>query len=328
MKLELPQSKKNKSKKSNINQFSINNFLACNPCNFETFYRNSYRNTLYNFFIDILELIEVEDERISTTKIYDIELKNLKEKEVTLFELIVQPFISGRNLYLFEINGVSFFSFESNINYKIKPQKTWYIDAFFGGGVEYEIKTLFELLFEIYTSIKKDIKLNNKLILFKNELNTTFLNIPQANRDAFLKDAEGQLESILSRDFGLLDAGDRLSAYSMNTSPLREGVNFVYSELSRILKIPKSKLMGESPAGFSSGNYELEEYGRLLNAYISSYLDPLFKNLDIKYKKKTKKPDLEALKEIGNILVRFDITLTKSQQKKIAQKAIDFVNEL
>jgi hypothetical protein len=251
---------------------------------------------LTHFINDILSFIDVEDDYFNVNNIYPLEHKALYGFAVNSYQYLVNYFTRLDVTYhLIEINegGYKLKMLVETIPYSLKKDnvkvlKSFVAKSFSNNPAFYEfLIDIMASLNNLHKAIRKTTEIDPKPVIKVTGMNALYgqnkegepLYAEQLD-ELFYK----QAQSILHKNFAVIDGETSLEVLNVTTSGITESINFLRAELARLFKIPQSKLFGLAPQGMNAtGEYDDLQYQKVIDTVLNTVLIPACNYIDSKY---------------------------------------------
>lgn len=155
-------------------------------------------------------------------------------------------------------------------------------------ALQQELFALFRLRQQIFVGISNRASYADKVVVSVKGL--TALMAEASKEQSVLEQVKHDLnQQVLgifdqNHNIALVDANTRLGSLQLEMTQLNDQVEFLYTELARILQIPRSKLLGESPSGLNAtGEYDYRNYQDLLEGIRTNVVYPFCEYLQVHY---------------------------------------------
>ena len=215
----------------------------------------------------------------------DNKMKNISNVACSLQEVLYESLFCSFNLGLLEAGNQYYFFFANqqqveqgfilNANRERLPiiRSVWINRPII--GKEIILKPL-ESLYLQYKKLDFSLQNSDKLVFKKENFNATF--------DLTKQDkAKMDLQEVLTSRVMLIDSKDELGLFDFGSID-QGSIDFVYSELSSILKVPQSKLRGLAPQGMNAtGEYDDKAYFDTLENWRKMYIEPILDAFSVSY---------------------------------------------
>lgn len=173
-------------------------------------------------------------------------------------------------------------------------------------ALENELTALFQLRSQLFKGIKHATAYSHKVIVQVEGLTALMAEASSDPRmlDRIKFDLNQQVTSLFTspNDLALLDSRTKITSFHLEVGQLEEINNYIYSELARMLQVPKTKLLGQAAGGLNAtGAYDYQHYQDYLESIRTHVIYPFLDAMDIYYSVIPTK-DLKQVKEALELL--------------------------
>lgn len=333
--------------KFGVKTFSGGSLSISNPLNInvqgELFIENNIESTMVDIADDILEPYKIENSFIPVVKgAFPYEYKNISLTALTLRQVVILSLLgedicinliklnsigTERNILIAGMpddNGLVSFS-----DKMVKPIKSLYITPFYSKSSIDLLKLCFNSLLNIYKRQDRIESLDSKLVFKMNGFHALFTQPKNDEEEAVAMANQNRVienfNNILSGNGAVIDAKDDLGFISNNGENKNESAktpsDAIYYEISRILGVPISRLIGRSPQGMNAtGEYDDKNYEKRLDSYREGWLEPILDFFEIK-STRVEVSDVEYLKNIATLCDMAEVPMPIQFKGKVKQVA-------
>jgi Protein of unknown function (DUF1073) len=194
-------------------------------------------------------------------------------------------------------------------------------------ALQAELEALFALRAQLFRGIKHATSYSHKVVVQVPGLTALMAEAASDPRlqEGIRSDLNAQVTSLFTsaNDLALVDSQTKISSFHLEVGQLEEINNYIYSELARILQVPKTKLLGQAASGLGdTGAYDYQHYQDYLDSLREHLLYPLLDALQIHYQLHRPK-DLQTMQQALQLLQSTaDLTCLSPQQRSQIQKSI------
>lgn len=151
-----------------------------------------------------------------------------------------------------------------------------------------ELFALFRLRQQLFRGISNVAKNNHKVVVTVAGLTAMMAEASKDGKvlEAIKHELNQQILSIFDThsEIALVDKNTEIGSFKMEVAQIGDQMNFIYTELARILQIPKTKLLGDSPSGLdATGEYDYKNYQDMLEGVRANVVYPFLRAMDIHY---------------------------------------------
>lgn len=182
----------------------------------------------------------------------------------------------------------------------------------------------FSILAMAYSALSSGSRLSRKIVFQIDGLSAILEKIADKRngQDDFMANLVDQGRSILSDDVAFLDAGTKISLLPLDFEKVAKAIDLALDEISRITKIPKTKMRGTSPVGMNAtGEYDDKNYQDILQSLRNTVVEPFLDILEYKYRKQVI-ADMDSLSKAMTIKLQMDAeddTITLAGKQKLSE---------
>ncbi|NIZ47593.1 DUF1073 domain-containing protein (plasmid) [Entomospira nematocerorum] len=256
--------------------------------------------------------------------------QKIQSISISLQDVILHYFLRSEQVYSkVEIDGLLFLV-------AISPEGragSWYINLPFQDGqerrfrvheavviqgmgsdaMEQELSALFALRSQLFRTVKQATAYSHKVIVQIAGLTQLMSEASQDGR--LLEHVKHNLnQQVLSlfqseNDLALLDSNTKIESFHLEVHQLEAVNDYIYSELARIIQVPKTKLLGESAGGLNAtGAYDYQHYQDYLQSIREQVLYPFLDAMQLAYQV-VQPSNINRTKEVLELLAYSHTTL-------------------
>jgi hypothetical protein len=316
------------------------------PLALESFCETMLKHTLAKVINDALlplEILGQKDKSLSQIGMPFLKNELLLQKNMifehakTLREMAMESLYKKVTIYKVDILNDHYYFFHNPLqvkgkNFKIGNGTYPILDAYAIDKPLTDRDILlapFKLLYNYYVQIELYVSKSHQIFFKKHDLNKIFDGVAQPELvDELVAQARETYEGFMQSKGGIIDSKDSFEVPTVSIAGLNEAIDFAYKEISRLLGIPQSELLGTSPTGLNSAGvvtFSELSYEKRLNDYRQRLIEPMLKALDVEY-------SICGLKESEKLSLLKDFTSygqnLKDLEPHLYDKALSFLSSL
>lgn len=273
---------------------------------------------------DAVAIYNIEDPNFNQSMVYPYKYRYIMEHAVSMQDVVMNYFLESSTTYSkIQVADGQYVVIArepdddtaSTLTLNIENQKHTFtvisscVVAGVGGAASNRLLYIaFSILAMAYSALSSGTRLSRKVLIEIKGLTATLEKIADKKNayDDIMSNLVDQGQSMLEDDVAFVDDGTKIALMPIDLTSVEKAINLALDEVSRITKIPKTKLRGTSPVGMNAtGEYDDKNYQDTLLALRSTLIEPYLTELGYKFRKQTI-VDMDAVMKAMAIKLQMD----------------------